>query len=157
MVLGDDFHGEVVFQNRDVRMAAYGFHQSALDFKTCVVSMVQDAEFRMSAFAVQVEVPLFVFVEVYAPFHKVSYALRCVFHYLFHGCRVADEIPCNHGVFDMFLEVVHFHVGHGSYSSLCLGRVGLFQCGFTYDGHLAFACIGHLQGVTHSGYSRTYH
>ena len=122
MVLGDDFHGKVVFQNRDVRMAAYGFHQSALDFKTCVVSMVQDAELRMSAFAVQVEVSLFVFVEVYAPFHEVSYALRCVFHYLFHGCRV-----------------------------------GLFQCGFTYDGHLAFARIGHFQGVTHSGYSRTYH
>ena len=66
----------------------------------------------MSAFAVQVEVSLFVFVEVYAPFHEVSYALRCVFHYLFHGCGVADEIPCNHGVFDMFLEVVHFQIGH---------------------------------------------
>ena len=66
----------------------------------------------MSSFTVQVEIPLFVFVEVHAPFHEVAYALWCVFHHLFHGCRVADEIPCNHGVLDMFLEVVHFQICH---------------------------------------------
>ena len=97
MVLGDDFHGKVVFQNRDVRMAAYGPSVRA-DFKTRVVGVVQDAESESSAFTVQVEIPPS-FLSVLTP-HFTRSRMPCgaFFHYLFHGCRVADETPCNHGV-----------------------------------------------------------
>ena len=155
VVLGDDFHGEVVFQDGDVRVVAHGFHQSALDFKPRVVGMVQDAEFRVSAFAVQVEFPVLVLVEIHAPFQQVAYALRRVLHHLFHGGRVADVVAGDHGVADMLLEVVHLQVGDRGNASLCLGRIGLVQRGLAHQGHFAFARVGHFQCVTHAGHSGT--
>ena len=44
VVLRDDFHGEVVFQNLNVGIVADGCHQSTLDFSTRIVGVVQDAE-----------------------------------------------------------------------------------------------------------------
>ena len=44
VVLGDDFHGEVVFLDRNVGIGTYGGHQSALYLRAGVVGVVQDAE-----------------------------------------------------------------------------------------------------------------
>ena len=50
MVLGDDFYGEVVFQNVNIRVVPYRSHQSALNFRTGVICVVENAKLRVSAF-----------------------------------------------------------------------------------------------------------
>ena len=42
--MGDDFNGEVILLDIDVRTMAYGFHQSSLNLSTGVIGMVEDAE-----------------------------------------------------------------------------------------------------------------
>ena len=115
--------------------------------------MVQDAEFRVSAFAMEVEIAVFLLVEVHAPFHEALDTGRTAFHHLFHGAAVRDVVAGNHGVLDVFFEVVHFEVGDGSDAALSLGRIGLFNGCFANEGHLARG--GHLEGVTHSSHTGT--
>lgn len=68
MVLRNDFNGKMILQYRNVRMPSHGFHQPALDFESRVVSMMQDTEFRMAALTMQIEVTLFILVEVHPHF-----------------------------------------------------------------------------------------
>ena len=153
VVLCDDFHGKVVFQHFNVGIAAHGFHQSALYLGSGIVGMVEDAEFGVSAFAVQVEIAVLLLVEVHAPFDEILYALRSVLYNLFHGIGVADEVSGNHGVLDVFLKVVHAEVGNGGYSALGLGGVGLFERSLAYQSHSSLSGVGHFQGVTHARYA----
>ena len=67
MVLRDDFHGEMVFQQRDVRRFFHRLDESALNFEARVVSMMENAKFGVSALAVEVERTVFILVEVHAP------------------------------------------------------------------------------------------
>ncbi len=46
MVLGYDFHGEMILEHTNVRLAFYGFYESALYFKARVVGVVQNAKFE---------------------------------------------------------------------------------------------------------------
>ena len=142
-----------MFQHFDIRIVAHGFHQSALNFGSGVVGMVEDAEFGVSAFAVQVELAVLLLVEVHTPFDEVPYALRSVLHNLFHGIGVADEVSGNHGVLDVLLKVVHAEVGNGGNAALGLGGVGLFERSLAYQGHPPLSGIGHFQGVTHARYA----
>ena len=66
MMLGDDFHGEMVLFDIDVRIVAHRFHQSSLYLRTGIVGMVENTEFRVASLAVQVKVPVFL-VEVDSP------------------------------------------------------------------------------------------
>ena len=88
MVLGDDLYGEVVFLDGDVGIAPYSLHQTALNLGTSIVGMVQDAELRVSALTVQVEVSIGLTVEVHAPVHQFSDLLRGISHHLLHGLTV---------------------------------------------------------------------
>ena len=55
MVLGDDFHGIEVGEDSDVGVCLDGFYQAGLYLGTCVVLVVQDTEFRVTAFLVEIE------------------------------------------------------------------------------------------------------
>ena len=66
----------------------------------------------MSALAVQVEGAVFFLVEVDAPLYQFLYLAGCVAHHLLHSSAVADVVAGYHGVFDVFVEVVHGQVGH---------------------------------------------
>ena len=112
MVLGDNLHGEVVLLDLDIGMVAHSLHQSALDLCARIVGMMQDTELRVSAFSVQVEVAILLFVEVDAPVHELSDLLRSVSDHLLHCFAVADIVACYQGVGNMLVEVVHLHIGH---------------------------------------------
>ena len=88
MVLCDDLHGIVVFHDADVAASPAGFDESPLDFEAGVVGMVEDAEFGVSALAVEVVFSVIAFVEVHTPFHQSAYAFGTAFHHLLYGFGV---------------------------------------------------------------------
>ena len=157
VVLGDDFDGEVVFLDINVGAVAYGFHQSALDFRACVVGVVQDAELGVAALAVQVELPVLAAVEVHTPVDQLLNLCRCVPDHLLDGLAVGDEVACNHGVLNVLVEVVKLQVRHRGHAALRKRGVGLVEAGFADHAHAAFLCPGHLQGVAHAGHAGTNH
>ena len=57
MVLCQYFDGEMILKYSDVRVLLDSLNQTVLYFGTCVVFMMQNAEFGMTSFAMQVEVP----------------------------------------------------------------------------------------------------
>ena len=145
----------MVLQKRDVGMLLHGFDKPALNLKTRVVGMVEDAKFRVTSFAVKVEIAVFLAVKIHAPLHQAAYAFGSALHHLLYGAAVADVVAGNEGVGDMLLEIVHFKVGHRSHAALGLGRISLFDVGLAYQGHSASAALGDLQGITHSGHAGT--
>ena len=154
VVLGDDFDGEVILQNLDVGTTAHGSHESALDFGTRVVGVVQDAEFGVSAFAVQVELSVGVLVEVDAPLDEFLNLCRGIAHHLFHGFAVADVVARNHCVLNVLFKVIDQQVGDAGDAALRFGCVCLLECGLADDGDFPFLCPCHLEGITHAGYTR---
>ena len=115
--------------------------------------MVQDAELRMAAFTMQVELAIFLAVEVNAPLYQFLDLCRSVAHHLFHRLAVTDKVTGNHGILDMLLEVVQLEVSHTGHSTLRILGVSLVQRGFADDAHLAFFSPCNLEGVAHSGYT----
>ena len=132
-----------------------GFDKSALNLETRIVGMVEDAKFRVTSFAVQVELAILLAVEVDAPLHQAADAFGPARHHLLYGAAVADVVAGNEGVGDMLLEVVHFEVGNRCHAALGLGRISLFDIGLAHQGHSASAALGDLQGITHSGHAGT--
>ena len=156
VVLCDDFHGEVVLQYLDVGVVAHGFHEAALYLCPRVVGMVQDAELRVSALTVKVELAVFLLVEIDTPLQQVADALRGIPHHLLHGCRVADVVARNHRVLNVLFEVIDQQVRHRRDAALCLGRVCFLEGRLADERHLALACIGHFQRVAHAGHAASY-
>ena len=154
MVLRDNLHGEVVLQHCDALVGPDGPYQTLLDLVPRVVGMVQDAEFRVAALAMEVKLPLGILVEVHAPAHQVRDALRSIPYHLLHGLRVRDEVPRHHRVVDMLLEVVHLQVSHTGHTTLSLVRISFVDGGLADEGDLALAALSDLQGITHSGDAR---
>ena len=115
--------------------------------------MMQDAELGVSAFAVQVEGAIFFLVEVDAPADQFGYLLRRVGDHLTHCVGVADPVTGNHGVVDMFLEIIHEEVGHGRNTTLSFGCVGLVEGSLATESDLVLACSRHFERKTHTGYA----
>ena len=155
MVLRDNLHSKVIFKHIDVRIPTDGFHQPALNLGASVVGVVKDSEFRVSAFAMKVELAAVGAVEVDAPFHKFGNLRRRIAHHLLHGLAVAQMVAGNHCVFNVFLEIVNLQIGDRCNAALCFGSVGFGQSCLANHCHAAFACVGHFQRVTHSGHART--
>ena len=155
VVLRDNLHREMVFLHSDVGAGAYGSHQPALYLGSRVVGMVQDAELRVSAFAMQVEVAIILAVEVHAPLNQFANLLGRVAHHLLNGLSVADIVARNHGVFNVFLEVIDSQVGDRGDAALGKLGVGFVECRLTDDAHSSFLCPCYFQGIAHTGHSRT--
>ena len=156
VVLGDNLDGKVMLQHFDVWILTNGSHQSALYFGTGIVGMMQDAELRVTAFAMQVELTILFLVEVYAPFDEVPDTLRRITHHLFHGCGVADVVARNHGVLNVLLEVIDQEVRYRSDAALSLCRIGFFEGCLADERHLALACVRHLQRIAHTSHATAY-
>ena len=112
-----------------------GLDEAGLYLCARVVLVVQDAEFRVTALAVQVEGAVLLLVEVDAPLDEFLDLSGGVAHHFLHGGAVADPVARYHGVFDVLLEVVHRQVGHRSDATLGEIRVGLFHAGLADEGH----------------------
>ena len=117
--------------------------------------MMEDSEFRMSPFAVQVKLSVGIFVELDSPVDEFFYLRRGVCHYFFHGFGIAQPVAGNHGVLDVFVEIVHFEVCDRSHAALGEISVGFFKFSLAYKRHAARG--GHFQGEAHSGYAGADH
>ena len=153
VVLRQYLDGEVVVQHFDVRVGLHGAYQGRLYLCSRVVGVVQDAELRVSALAVQVEVAVLLAVELHAPLHHLAYLLGAALDHEFHGLRVAQPVACHHRVVDMLVEVVEFEVRDGGHAALCKVGVGLFQFGLAYQRDASGTC--HLERETHAGNAAT--
>ena len=153
MVLGEDFHGKMVFKHVDIGVVLDGLDERYLDFVTGVVGMVQDAEFAVTALAVQVKLALLVAVKVHAPPQQCLDLVRRLGDDFLHGFGVVEPVARNHRVVDVLVKVVHFHVGHRGDAALGEVGVGLFHLGLAHQCHSSRLC--HLQGKAHTGYTRT--
>ena len=150
MVLRNDFHRKEIGKYGDVGVLLHGFNQAFLYFRTRIVLVVQDAEFRVSAFFVQVEFSVIFFVEIHSPFNEFTDLSWSIAHYLFYGCTVAYPVSGNHGVFDMLVEIVYRQIGDGGYPALCEISVCLFQPALQMRLLFLYAP---LQRKTHTGNS----
>ena len=153
MVLRDNLHGEMILLDINIGIIAHGFHQSTLYLRARVVGMMQNAELRMSSLAMQVIFPVLLLVEMHAPVHQLLNLLWSAFHHLLHCSAVADIVSRYHSVFYMLLEVIHFKIGHRSYTALGKRSVGFIQLGLAYHAHFTFVRSGYFQGVTHTGHT----
>ena len=88
MVLGDNLNGEMVLLDINIGVVTHSLHQSALNLRTSVISMVEDAELRVTALPVQVELPVFLLVEVNTPFHQLLYLAGGIAYHLLHRLAV---------------------------------------------------------------------
>ena len=150
-MLRDDFYCIEVGEYGDVWMLLHGFDERSLYFGSRIVLVVQDAELRVSALFVQVEVSVFFLVEVDAPVDEFLDLGGCITYYFFYRRAVADPVAGNHGVFDVLFEVVYGQVGYRGDASLCKIGVGLFHSGLTDEGYRPL--FRHFQGKTHTGYT----
>ena len=107
MVLGDDFNREVVFEDVDVGVLLQGLDEALLDFRSRVVSVVKDSEFRVAALAVEVELTVRVLVDINALVNSFLNLRRCILHDFLHGRTVAEPVAGNHRVLDVLVEVVN--------------------------------------------------
>ena len=119
VVLSDDFHSEVILLHSDIGTGAHSSHQSALNLGARIVGMVKNAELRVAAFAMQVESAIVLAVEVDSPLHQLLYLFRRFAHHLFHCSAIRDVVACNHGVLNMFLEIIDGQIRYRGYAALC--------------------------------------
>ena len=111
MVLRDNLHSEVVFLDVDIRIIAHSLHQSTLNLCTRIVSMVQNAELRVPAFTMQVEVAILLAVKVDTPLHQLLDLLRSHANHLLYSLTIGDIVARNHRVLNVLVEVVYSQVG----------------------------------------------
>ena len=152
VVLGDEVDGELVFLEFDIGMVGDSLQETALDFGTGVVFMVQDAEFAVPSFAVEVEASATVLVEVDAVLHKLLDTFGSFANGHLHHFAVADAVAGDEGVLDMFVETVVI-VHHGGDSPLGIFGGAFGGVGLGEDAHLAV--VGDFQGIAQTRYART--
>ena len=157
MVLRDNLNGKVILLDVDVGIVTNSLHQSALNLCTGIVGMVQDAELRVSAFAVQIELPVILLVEIHAPVDQLLYLAWGIAYHLFHRFAVGDIVACDNCVGNMLVESIEFQICHTGDTALGERRIGFVERCLAYHTHLALVSAGYLQRVTHTGYTGTYH
>ena len=151
--------------NLDVGTGPDGLHQSTLNLSAGVVGMVQNAELGVAALTMEVELAVFLAVEIDAPLYEFVDLLGSHTHNLLYGLTVADEVTGNDGVGNMLVEGVELQIGDTGNASLGKRGVGLVEGGLanhTYSGVFVFGIrllglqsASHLQGVAHSSHAST--
>ena len=141
-------------------MASCSLEEATFYFLAGVVFVVQYAELRVAAFAVQVE-PAFgvrcpVFgvgntVKLDAVLHQLAYAVGRFADCHFHHLAVADAVAGHQGVVDVLVEGVAV-VHHGGDTALSIASAAFIGGALGQDAHLAVG--SHLQGETQAGDAR---
>ena len=151
VMLGNDFHSVMVGQYGDVGVLLQSFNEAGLYLCTRIVLMVEDAEFGVAAFFVQVKLSVLLFVEVHSPFDKLLDLFGGIAHHLLYSFTVAYPVTRNHGIFDMLFKIVYGQIGDRGDTSLCKISVCLFQTCLTDEGYCSF--MRYFQRKTHTGKS----
>ncbi len=155
MMLGDDLDGKVMLVDVDAGVAAHGLDEAALYLVAGIVGVMEDAELRVAALAVEVKAAVVAAVEVDSPAYQLLYLRGCAAHDLLHGRRVAEPVARHHRVVDVLVEVVDLKIGHRGHTALGQGRIGLVEGGLADEGHAPVA--RYLQSETHAGYTGADH
>ena len=103
----------------------------------------------MTSFTVKVELSVVLAVEIDAPLNEFAYLGRCVLYYLLYRFGIRDVVACNHGVFDVFVEIVYFKIGHRCHTALCERCVSLIKGSLANDTDSSLMRPCNFQGVTH--------
>ena len=156
MVLRYDLDSEVVFKNVDIGILPNLTDEALLNFEAGVVGMVENTEFRVSAFAVEIELAIFLAVEIHTPLKQLADLLRSSFDHFFHGFRVAEPVASYHSIVDVFVEIVHFEVGHRGHTTLSERSVSFIESCLADQSHFCTG-TGNLQREAHTGDARSYH
>ena len=128
----------MVGQYGDVGVLLHSFNEAGLYLCTRIVLMVEDAEFGVAAFFVQVKLSVLLFVEVHSPFDEFLDLFGGIAHHLLYGFTVAYPVTRNHGIFDMLFKIVYGQIGDRGDTSLCKISVCLFQTCLTNEGYCSF-------------------
>lgn len=131
-------------------IVSYSLVEALLYLEAGVVGVVEYAELAVAALAVQVVVAFLVFIEVYAPVHELAYLPGRAFHYFFYGLGVAEPVAGDHGVVDVFVEIVDFEISHRGHAALGKGCICLVESRFA-DQCDTRPLAGNLQCETHAG------
>ena len=113
--------------------------------------MVEDAELRMAALAVEVVGAVGLPVEVHSPAHQLAYLRRRAPDHHLHSLGVGEPVARHHRVMDVLVEIVRQKVGYACHAALGEICVGLVEGGLAHDRHPGAA--GHLEREAHSGYA----
>ena len=147
-MLGEDLDGKMTLQDIDVGMLPDSLDEGTLYGVASVVGVMEDAEFGVPSFAMQVVFAIFILVEIYAPFHKLADLFGGFGDDKFHGFRVGEPVAGYHRVVDMFLEIIKFEVGYRRNAALC--KVGVRFLKFTLADQCHLSGMCYLEGVTHT-------
>src|SRR3712207_22613 len=134
-----------MFPYLNIGIALYGFHQPTLYLRARVIGVMKNAKLRMTTLTVQVEGAIGLAIELHSPIGELTNLGRCHPDNLLHGLPVADEITGNHGVLNVFIEVVEFQIGHGGNATLGERSVGFLKRCLANDANLALAGPCHLE------------
>ena len=139
MVLRQQVDGEVVFPYGDVRMTLYRLYERPLDFGSGKVFVMEDAVFRVPAFAVEFEPPVGSLVEARPPGDQVGDEFRGLPDDQFHGFFVTFACAADQRVVDVFFERVG-SIRYRADAALCVIGVALLDLAFGHDRHVAVGC-----------------
>ncbi len=134
----------------NIGMVTHSLHESTLYLCSCVIGMVKNAEFRVTALTVQVKSSVFFLVEVHTPVHKFHNLLRSITHHLLHCLAIGDIVTCDNRVGNMLIKSVEFHIRHTCHTALCKRCVCLIKRCLANHTHLTFVGTCHFQSVTHA-------
>ena len=138
----------MTLQNIDVGMLPDSLDEGTLYGVASVVGVMEDSEFGVPSFAMQVVFAIFILVEIYAPFHELTDLFGGFCDNKFHGLRVGEPVARYHRIVDMFLEIIKFEVGYRR--NAALSKVGVRFLKFTLADQRNFAGVCYLEGVTHA-------
>ncbi len=150
-MLGYYLDCKMMFENIDVFICSDSLDERFLNFEAGVVGMVEDTEFRMAALAVKIKSSVGLLVELDTPIYQLAYLRRSFGHHLADGLGVAEPVAGNHGVVDMFFEVVNFEICDRGHASLSESRVGFVKSGLADECHAPFR--RYFQGKAHACYA----
>ncbi len=110
MVLGYYFYCKMIFKYVNLVIGTYRLDKSALDLKSGIVGMMEDSEFGVPSFTVQVKAAILLAVELNAPFQQLLDLLRGLAHHFAYSLSVAEPVAGYHSVFNMFFEIVDLKI-----------------------------------------------
>ena len=110
MMLGDNLYSKMIFLDVNIGICTNSSHQCTLNLSTSVIGMVKNSKFRVSAFAMKIKATILHLVEISSPVHKFFDLFGGFFNNLLYGFVIADVVTSDHGVLNVFVEIVNLKI-----------------------------------------------
>src|SRR5438876_7451940 len=100
--------------------------------------MMNDPEFRMATFSSPLEFSACFLVKARAPINDLLNAFGSLFYYELDHFFIAQAIPRDQGILDMFLKAVVLQVVHHGDAALRIFSIRFISSSLGDDGNLSF-------------------